>query len=134
MRNGTKARSNVFAARREVRHRRMAATYSREAQDALQALDRLVHRHRLLSLDQGKSAARLITGDENVEFPLPKPEPPARAAPAPAAEPAPAMAPAREAAAQPAPALEPEATPEPQPAAEPEPAPAEGTPPKTDDA
>lgn len=75
----------------------MPPSYSREAQDALQALDRLVQRHKLLSLEQGKSAARLIAGDENVEFPLPRPPPPAppaARAPPPKPESAPAAPPA----------------------------------------
>jgi hypothetical protein len=102
------------------------AAHSREAQDAIQALDRLVHRHKLLSLEQGKTAARLVTGDENVEFPPPRPvapeAPPARPAPAPARAPEPAPAPA------PAPAAEPEPAATPEPAA----APAEETSPEPD--
>ena len=94
----------------------MAATYSREAQDAIQALDRLVHRHKLLSLDQGKSAARIITGDENVEFPPPRPPPPVPAAPPAAPIPPPAPPPAPEDAAAPmsgAPGAPPESPTEP---------------------
>lgn len=49
----------------------------RDAQEALAALDRLL-RHDVVTLEEARLAARLVTGRDDVEFPLP-------AAPAPAA-------------------------------------------------
>lgn len=56
-----------------------------EANEALAALERLVHRHKVLTLDQARAAARLITGNPDYELPA-EPTPPA---PAPAPVPAP---------------------------------------------
>lgn len=55
--------------------------------EALLALHRLVQRN-VLSMDEARSAARLITGDPAVEFP-PKPPPPRAPAPAPSSPPSP---------------------------------------------
>ncbi|MFA5860796.1 MAG: hypothetical protein WDA16_03785 [Candidatus Thermoplasmatota archaeon] len=52
-----------------------APSASRDVQDALAALDRLVHRHKLLTPEQALQAARLITGNAAFEFPPPTPQP-----------------------------------------------------------
>lgn len=62
---------------------------TREAQDALSALERL-YRRKVVSLDEAQAAARFITGDENAVFPPPAPPPPPPSAPAPAPPPPPA--------------------------------------------
>lgn len=59
-----------------------------DASDALSALERLVHRHKILTLDQARAAARVITGNPDYELPA-QPAPPAPAA-APPPSPAPA--------------------------------------------
>lgn len=56
-----------------------------DANDALAALERLVHRHKVLTLDQARAAARIITGDPAFELPG-EPAPPAPPAPPPAAD------------------------------------------------
>lgn len=46
--------------------------------DALAALERLVNRHRVLTAEEARNAARLITNDPDVQFPParpPRPEP-----------------------------------------------------------
>lgn len=73
-----------------------------EPQDWLSALDRLVHRHKLLTLDQARLAGRLITGDDSFQFPPPAPPAPANGAAPPEAAPTPAAEPAPDAAAPPA--------------------------------
>ena len=46
-----------------------------DPKEALAALERLVHRHHLLSEDEARRAARLITNDPGFEFPPPKAAP-----------------------------------------------------------
>lgn len=46
-------------------------------EDALGALERLVFRHKVVTEEQARAAARLISGDPNFAFP--PPAPPARA-------------------------------------------------------
>ena len=59
----------------------------RDAHDVLVAIERLHFKHKLITLEQARLAARLVTG-EDVTFPLPRPEKPAEpVADAPQAEP-----------------------------------------------
>lgn len=60
-----------------------------EVDDVLAALGRLAHRHKVLTLDQARAAARIVTGNPDYELPA---EP--AQAPVPGAPPAPAPAPA----------------------------------------
>lgn len=84
----------------------------KDPSEALGALERLLLRHKVLTLEEAQAAARLITGDPNVVFP-----------PAAPPKPAPTRGPPAVQAAQPAPEA---------PAAEP--APNEGQAPPTDGA
>lgn len=45
----------------------MSDANAREGADPVSAIERLVHRHKLLSPEQGRLAARLITGSEAFE-------------------------------------------------------------------
>lgn len=60
----------------------MSPAPSDQHRDALSALERLVNRHHVLSLEEARAAARLITGDPDVQFPPPRPERPERQPPA----------------------------------------------------
>lgn len=63
----------------------MKPGHPREPTDVLSALERLVAKD-VLTTEQARMAARLITGDESLEFPRPPapPQEPAAEAPAPA--------------------------------------------------
>lgn len=47
---------------------------SRDVSDAMAALDRLV-RNEVVSLEEARQAARVLTGDPNFELPAPAPSP-----------------------------------------------------------
>lgn len=66
----------------------MNAPPGRDPNEALAALERLYHKQ-VVTLEEAKAAARLITGDENAEFPPPRPPPAAAPPPEPVAAPTP---------------------------------------------
>jgi hypothetical protein len=49
----------------------------RETAEPLEALERLLLRHRVIGEEQARAAARLITGDETFVFPQPRLQHPA---------------------------------------------------------
>lgn len=53
------------------------AQQSRDVAEALEALERLLHRYKVIDEQQAQAAARLITGDESFVLPSPPSAPPA---------------------------------------------------------
>lgn len=56
-----------------------AMAQSPTVEDQLAALERLVHRHNVLTLEEARAAGRILTGNPAFDFPPPAPPAPAAA-------------------------------------------------------
>lgn len=59
------------------------STPAKDVQDALAALERLALRHKVISVEDARAAARLLANDPHLEFPPPRPPPAATPSPSP---------------------------------------------------